>query len=159
MSEQAVEKFDQEHYFDQYIGFLDLDTHPKWQEIWDEQDEDRFKKVIAYFGADVEQGFMFDQCIYRARRTDLTPSQQVEFGMVVRFKERTDKWWVDNMMSIEDVVRHTQNSIRATGMRTGLNEDSPLHEVMMEQATRHAMIVDIKCDMGEENELKNEEVN
>lgn len=145
MSEMAQEKFDQAHDFDQYIGFLDLDTHPKWAEIWEEQDEERFKKVLHYFGADTTQGFGFDQCIYRARRTDLTPSQQVEFGIVVRFKERTDKWWVDNMMSIEDIVRHTQNSIRATGMRQTLNEDSPLHEVMMEQAAKYAVVVDIKC--------------
>lgn len=156
MSELAVEKFDQEHDFDQYIGFLDLDTHPKWLEIWQAQDEARFKKVLHYFGADTEQGFMFDQCIYRARRSDLTPSQQVEFGMVVRFKERTDKWWQNNMMCIEDVVRHTQNSIRATGMREALNEDSSLNDLMIEQAAKFAINVDIKCDMGELNNLTKE---
>lgn len=149
MSEMAVEKFDQVPLFDHFIGFLDLDTHPKWKEIWDSQDEERFKKVLHYFGADVSKGFIFEQCIYRARRSDLIPNKQVEFGMIVRFCERQDDWWRSNMMSIEDVVRHTQNSLRSTGMVMGLNAETPLNDAMMEQATRQLTIADIKVDLGE----------
>lgn len=146
MAESAVEKFDQDHDFDQYIGQLDLDTHPKWNQAWETQDKELFEKIIHYFGADITQGYLFEQVLYRARRTDLTPSQQVEHGLVVRFKERTDAWWVKHMMSIEDIVRHTQNSIRATGMRQCMNEDTPMNDVMMEQAAKMLVVVDIKCN-------------
>lgn len=150
MSDLAVEKFDQQHDFDQYVGQLDLDLHPSWQKAWEEQDVDRFEKILHYFGADCSKGYKFEQVLYRARRTDLNPSQQVERGLIVRFKERTDKWWKDNMMCVEDIVRHTQNSIRATGMRQALNEDSALHEVMMEQASKFVTCVEIKCNMNED---------
>lgn len=145
MSELAKEKFDQDHSFDQFIGQLDLDLHPRWKEAWVNQDKDLLEKILHYFGADVSHGYAFEQVIYRARRTDLYPSQQVERGLIVRFKERTDPWWVKHMMSIEDIVRHTESSIRATGMRLCMNEETPMNDVMMEAASKLVTIVDIKC--------------
>lgn len=147
MSEMAREKFDQPHDFDQYLGQLDMERHPLWEKAWIGQDKKAFETILSDLGADLKYGYEFNVCLYRSRMTN-----KVEYGVRVMFKERTDKWWVTNMMATSDIVRQTHDSIRATGMRQAINEDSPLHEVMMEQASKYAVVVDIKCDMSEEKE-------
>lgn len=148
MSKLRKEKFDQPMEFDQYLGQLDLERHPLWEKAWLGQDQQAFEKILHDFGADLDFGYDFRVCLYRSRM-----SNKVEYGVRVGFTERTDKFWLDNMMGISDIVRKTKSSIRATGMRETLNEDSPLNDVMMEQAQRYAINVDIKCDLGELNDL------
>lgn len=144
MSELAKEKFDQPMEFDQYLGHLDLERHPLWEKAWLGQDQKSFEKVLFQMGADLDYGYEFTVCNYMPRT-----SNRSEYGMRVSFKERQDKWWVNNMMCTSDIVRNTHDSIRATGMRQCLNEDSALNEVMIEQAAKYAVVVDIKCDMSE----------
>jgi hypothetical protein len=144
MSEQAVEKFDQPMEFDQYLGQLDMERHPLWESAWRGQNQDEFETILYDLGADLNYGYDFRVCLHRSRMTS-----KVECGLRVGFRERSDKWWVDNMMDTSDIVRNTHDSIRATGMRMGLNEDSPLNEVMMDQASKFAMVVDIKCNDSE----------
>lgn len=144
MSEMAKERFDQPMEFDQYLGQLDMELHPLWEKAWIGQDKEAFETILHDMGADLSYGYEFNVCLYRARTTN-----KVEYGVRVMFRERTDKWWVDNMMDTSDIVRNTHDSIRATGMREALNEDSPLNEVMMDQAAKYAVMVDIKCDMSE----------
>lgn len=144
MSEMAKERFDQPMEFDQYLGQLDMELHPLWEKAWIGQDKEAFETILRDMGADLSYGYEFNVCLYRARTTN-----KVEYGVRVMFKERQDKWWVDNMMDTSDIVRNTHDSIRATGMREALNEDSPLNEVMMDQAAKYAVMVDIKCDMSE----------
>jgi hypothetical protein len=144
MSEQAVEKFDQPHDFDQYLGQLDMERHPLWEKAWIGQDQVAFEKILHDLGADLAFGYEFNVCLYRSRMTN-----KVEYGVRVSFRERSDKWWTTNMMDTSDIVRNTHDSIRATGMRMGLNEDSPLNEVMMEQAAKFVTLADIKVDMSE----------
>lgn len=139
------EKFDQPMEFDQYLGQLDMERHPLWDKAWKGQDQKAFEKILQDLGADLDYGYEFTVCLYRSRMTN-----KVEYGVRVSFKERTDKWWTDNMMGTSDIVRNTKDSIRATGMRQGLNEDSALNEVMMEQAAKYAVVVDIKVDMSED---------
>jgi hypothetical protein len=147
MSEMAVEKFDQAHDFDQYLGQLDMERHPLWEKAWIGQDKEAFEQILHDLGADLTYGYEFRVCLYRSRMTN-----KVEYGVRVGFRERSDKWWTTNMMATSDIVRNTHNSLRATGMRLAINEDSALHEVMMEQAERYAVVVDIKVDMNEVNE-------
>jgi hypothetical protein len=144
MSELRKEKFDQPMEFDQYLGQLDMEQHPLWKKAWIGQDKEAFDKILHDLGADLDYGYDFRVCLYRSRMTN-----KVEYGVRVGFKERTDKWWTSNMMDASDIVRNTHDSIRATGMRQCLNEDSPLNEVMMEQAAKYAVVVDIKCNMSE----------
>lgn len=142
MSELRKEKFDQVMEFDQYLGHLDLERHPLWTDAWIGQDQNKFEQVLYEMGADTKYGYEFTVCNYMPRT-----SNRSEYGMRVSFKERTDKWWTDNMMCTSDIVRNTHNSLRATGMRQCLNEDSALNEVMMDQAAKYAVVVDIKCDL------------
>lgn len=146
MSEQAKEKFDQPMEFDQYLGQLDMERHPLWDKAWKCQDQKAFEQIMYDLGADLDYGYDFRVCIYRSRMTN-----KVEYGVRVSFKERTDKWWVDNMMCASDIVRNTKDSIRATGMRQGLNADCALNEVMVEQAAKFAIVADIKCNDSEVN--------
>lgn len=148
MSEMAVERFDQPMEFDQYLGQLDMERHPLWEKAWIGQDKQAFETILHDLGADLAYGYEFNVCLYRSRMTN-----KVEYGVRVMFKERQDKWWTSNMMDASDIVRNTHDSIRATGMRQCLNEDSPLNEVMMDQASKYAVVVDIKCsDLKEEIE-------
>ena len=144
MSEMAKEKFDQPMEFDQYLGQLDMERHPLWERAWIGQDKQAFETILSDLGADLKYGYEFNVCLYRSRMTN-----KVEYGVRVMFKERSDKWWVSNMMDASDIVRNTHDSIRATGMRQALNEDSPLNEVMMDQAAKYAVVVDIKCNLSD----------
>lgn len=148
MSELAKEKFDQPMEFDQYLGQLDMEQHPLWDKAWKGQDQKAFEQILHELGADLKHGYDFRVCLYRSRMTN-----KVEYGVRVGFKERTDKWWERNMMAVSDIVRNTKNSLRATGMREAMNEDSSLNEVMMAAAEKFAINVDIKVDMGDMSEL------
>lgn len=148
MNEVRKEKFDQMGEFDQYLGQLDLEKHPLWDKAWLGQDQKAFEQILNDLGADLSYGYDFRVCLYRSRMTN-----KVEYGVRVGFRERTDKGWMDEMMCVSDIVRHTHNSLRATGMRECLNEDNALNDVMLEQAQRFAINVDIKCDLGELNDL------
>lgn len=145
MSKPAKEKFDQPMEFDQYLGQLDMEQHPLWEKAWVGQDQEAFEQVLHDLGADLNYGYHFNVCLYRSRMTN-----KVEYGMRVSFRERTDKVWMDSMMCVSDIVRNTKNSIRATGMRETLNEDTPLNEAMMEQASKLVTLADIKVDMSKE---------
>ena len=147
MSELKKERFDQPMEFDQYLGHIDLEQHPLWEKAWHGQDQEAFEQVLKDLGADISQGYAFSICLHRARTNN-----KVEYGMRVSFRERTDKEWVDTMMATSDIVRNTHNSLRATGMRMGLNEDTPLNEAMMEQAAKLVTIADIKCDMSKDKQ-------
>lgn len=144
MAEMKQEQFDQPMEFDNYLGQLDMELHPLWEKAWIGQDQKAFEQILHDMGADLTQGYDFRVCLHRART-----SNKVEYGVRVGFRERTDKWWVDNMMATSDIVRNTHNSLRATGMRQCLNEDSALNEVMMDQAAKYAVVVDIKCSEKE----------
>lgn len=149
MSELAKEKFDQPMDFDQYLGQLDMEQHPLWEKAWVGQDQQAFETILKDLGADLDFGYDFRVCIYRSR---MFPNK-VEYGVRVGFKERTDKWWQSNMMAVSDIVRNTHNSLRATGMREALNEDSPLNDVMIAAAEKFSLSVEIKVDMGDMSEL------
>jgi hypothetical protein len=148
MAELQKERFDQPGEFDQYLGHLDLEKHPLWEKAWLGQDQKAFEQVLYELGADLGYGYEFSVCNYMPRT-----SNRSEYGMRVSFRERSDKVWVDTMMCVSDIVRHTHNSLRATGMRQCLNEDNALNDVMIEQAQKFAINVDIKCDLGELNDL------
>lgn len=125
------EKFDQVGEFDNFLGQIDMELHPLWNKAWIGQDQQAFEQILHDMGADLNYGYDFRVCLYRART-----SNKVEYGVRVSFKERQDDWWVRNMMDTSDIVRNTKCSIRATGMRESLNQDSPMLEVMVQAAAQ-----------------------
>lgn len=145
MSKLKNERFDQPHDFDNYLGQLDMEKHPLWEKAWLGQDQEAFEQVLNDLGADLNYGYTFNVCLYRSRMT-----KKVEYGMRVSFRERTDKVWMDSMMDVTDILRHTTDSIRATGMREMLNAETPLNDAMMEQAGKLVVLADIPCNLGEE---------
>lgn len=147
MAKLQKEKFDQPMEFDQYLGHMDLEQHPLWGDAWVGQDQEAFETVLHEMGADLRFGYEFTMCLHRSRTNN-----KVEYGMRVAFRERTDTDWMDNMMSTSDIVRNTHNSLRATGMRMGLNEETPLNEAMMEQAAKLVTLADIKVDLSKDKE-------
>lgn len=121
MSKQATERFEQIGTFDQYLTQLDLELHPLWAEAWAKQDRKLLDKVLYDLGVDISYGYTEEVATVRARRADIIPSKQIVTGMLIRFKERTDKAWMDSMMDITDVLRNTTGSIARTGMVLSLN--------------------------------------
>lgn len=144
MSELKKEKFDQPHEFDQYLGQIDMEHHPLWEKAWLGQDQQAFETILNDMGADLRYGYEFRVCLYRARTNN-----KVEYGVRVSFVERTDKWWVSNMMATSDIVRTTKDSIRATGMRESLMEESPMHTAMVAAAERFVVNADIRVNENE----------
>lgn len=142
MREESKNKIGQH---DQYLGQGDLKLHPLWKNEWLSQphseyepflmghpDQDQFEKLLTSMGADLKYGYTSRVVLHRNRTNN-----DVNYGLYIHFKERTDKWWMNNMMAVSDIVRNVsenEGSIRATGMRESLNEDSPLLEVMINAA-------------------------
>lgn len=114
--------------FDQFLGQLDLESHPDWKEAWATQNTKLFEKVLWEMGADLDYGYEFTTCLHRARI-----SQKVEFGMRVTFKERNDDYWIKNYMQVEDIARCDKSSIVRCGMRLSLNEDSCINDLMVDR--------------------------
>lgn len=140
MASLKKEKQNQTPSFDQYLSFIDMEQHPKWKEGWNKQNQKVFESILHDLGVDLALGWEIDICLHRARTNN-----KVDYGPRVRFRERTDKWWMNNMMSTSDLVRNTQGSIRSTGMRLSLNEDCSLYSAMKEMAAKYP------TEMGIEN--------
>lgn len=125
------EKKNQPAEFDQYLGQLDMEHHPLWNEAWVGQDQKKFEQILHDMGADLNYGYDFRICMYRARISNKT-----EYGVRVGFKERTDKKWMSEMMSIEDVARNTvgglSDALARVGMLESMGHTNPLLEIMHE---------------------------
>lgn len=121
MAEQSVERFEQSMLFDQYLGDVDLMRHPQYTEGLYEKDKELHDSILHSMGADLSYGYEFVESTYRTRIC-----KSIRVGVRICFKERTDKWWQQNMMDISDIVRYVsenEGTIKAVGMRESLMED------------------------------------
>lgn len=144
MAEQSKERFDQEMMFDQYLGQLDMEKHPLWGEAWIGQNQEAFEKVMHDMGADLAYGYDFRICLYRPRT-----GKHCEYGVRVGFKERTDRWWRENMMDVTDLTRYVsenEGTIKAVGMIESLLTNSSVHQAMTHAAERMVVNADIVVD-------------
>jgi hypothetical protein len=136
------EKHDKPGEFDQYLGQLDMEQHPLWEEAWIGQDQSKFEQILFEMGADLDYGYDFRVCNYRARTTN-----QTEYGVRVGFKERTDKRWMSEMMAIEDVARNTvgglSNALARVGMLESIGHTNPLLEIMHEGDIMEVGLTDV----------------
>lgn len=156
MAEQSVERFEQPMLFDQYLGDVDLTYHPLWEDGLYEKDRKKFDKILCSLGADLAYGYEFVKGRYRTRF-----SQEQCDGVRICFKERTDKWWQQNMMDISDIVRYVsenEGTIKAVGMRESLMEDSSMHSAMVAAAERFVINAEIVVNDKEDTAELIEEV-
>lgn len=128
--------------FDQYLGQLDLELHPLWEEAWKGQDQSKFETILHDFGVDLKFGYTFQVETYRARRKDLNPYQQVERGMVVRFRERRDKEFA-SYRELTDIIRTNyvegEGSLTAALARVGMIESLGTANPMSEAFEKDSM--------------------
>lgn len=127
MCRLKAEKFDQHPIFDQFLSFVDLEKHPKWNKAWKEQNQEVFEEVLFDLGADVTQGWSISVCLHRPRT-----SNAAEYGPMVRFKERTDKGW-ESYRDVSDIVRDTESSVARYGMKLSLGDGNCLNDLMVEK--------------------------
>lgn len=117
--------------FDQYLGQLDMEQHPLWEEAWIGQNQEKFEQILHSMGADLAYGYDFRVCLHRART-----SNKVEYGVRVGFKERTDKPWMTEMMAVEDIARLNvgglSDAMARVGMLESLGMENPLNVAMRE---------------------------
>lgn len=133
-----VEKVNEYGEFDQYLTQLDLMLHPKWKEFV-KGDDSVFETILHDFGADLKFGFTSEVETVRARRKDLYPYQQVQTGLVVRFRERRDKEW-EPYREITDIIRtnYVEGSgpgaltaaLARVGMLESMGTTNPLNEAI-----------------------------
>lgn len=154
MAEQSVERNEQPMIYDQYLGHTDLARHPKFKDALISGNRRDFEAILVQLGADLKYGYEEEVCLHRPRTSNIPVH-----GVLVRFRERRDDYWVKNMMQTSDIVRMTSEetgSLRATGMRESLGEDNPMFTAMAQSVSAQLVSADIVVNDGEEKQ--NEEV-
>ncbi len=136
--------------FDQYLSFKDLEKLDCWRDILLKNDEDLLEEQLFKHGCDLKYGYQ----IVSQDHTTRTNPRIAHFGPRILFKERTDEDWINNYMAIEDVSRVHPSSTVRTGMRESLNNGVNLNDLIEEQLSTHAKLLDIK---HEEKEKKGKE--
>lgn len=102
--------------YDQYLSFVDVESHPNWAEAWKTQDKARVDKILYMYGCDIKNGWEIEVNTHRTRLT-----QQIEYGPRFSFSQRTDPEWVKNGMSIEDQIMLTTD-IALQGQLKAMNK-------------------------------------
>lgn len=104
--------------FNQYLSFMDTQKHPLWKAYEENWDEKILEKILYDMGADIERnGYEIVMLTHRPRTVD-----RIVHCQYVHFTERTDKFWMDNYMQTEDIVRNHPSEIVRVGMRLAMNE-------------------------------------
>lgn len=111
--------------FDQYLSFVDLEKLDDWHLAWKGQDKQKFEEILYNNGADLEFGWSVVEGLHRPRT-----SNQVDYGPRVTFKERSDKWWVRNMMSVEDIITHVTDEQVRVDLIGMMNQKMSLSEAI-----------------------------
>lgn len=124
--------------FDNYLSYIDLMKHPSWKEYEKEWSEDTLKQMLSDMGADLEYGYQVSICVHRPRTEN-----RIRECERVTFRERRDKYWVDNYMATEDIARTDKSSVVRYGMSLSLNKDSAIHEAMVRDLAKEVKNVDI----------------
>lgn len=145
------EKFDTTLYaeHDSYLSFKDLEKLDQWRDVLVAGDEDKLKEILYKHGADVRYGYQILSCHHR---TATKPFEEYR-GPLIRFKQRTDKYWLDKYTSPEDVARLHPSSFVRHGMRESLNMGVSINDCMEEALSIHAKLLK---NMAEEDKLNKE---
>lgn len=126
--------------FNQYLSFMDTQKHPLWKAYEENWDEKILEKILYDMGADIERnGYEIVMLTHRPRTVD-----RIVHCQYVHFTERTDKFWMDNYMQTEDIVRNHPSEIVRVGMRLAMNESKG----DADRVKARMVSIDIKCKEG-----------
>jgi len=140
MSSNKEQKKSEPFEFTNYLSFLDLERHPGWKEAWFGQDKEMFEKLLFSMGVDLDYGYEIRVTMHRSRICN-----RVEYGPRIDFRERTDDFWMRNMMQTEDVVRHTKSEIARVGMTLAMNNIHNVAEATQAKMMNNVSNVNIAC--------------
>jgi len=127
--------------FNQYLSFMDTMKHPRWSEYEKDWDEQVLKEILYDMGADIEKnGYEIVMLTHRPRTCN-----RVVHCQYVHFTERTDKWWIDNGMQVEDIIRNHPSEIVRVGMLLAMNAERKMNEVQAAKISSQVTNIDIKC--------------
>ena len=132
--------------FNQYLSMIDIaKIHPRFVEYKESNwDEKILEEMLFDLGADIKRnGYEMYMQTHRPR----IGGQTVHCQRFV-FTERTDKWWIDNGMMVEDVIRNHPSEIVRVGMILALNTEKKMDEVTIAKLKEQVTNVDIKVNMG-----------
>lgn len=130
--------------FDQYLSMIDLGVlQPELFKQYiasDFKNEKILEEMLWRGGADIKRnGYEMYMQTHRPRTSD----KPVHCQRFV-FTERNDKWWQDNGMMIEDLIRNHKSEIVRVGMLLALNTEKKMDEVVANKLSSQVTNVDIK---------------
>ncbi len=134
--------------FDQYLSMVDLgmlqpERFKKYIES-DFTDEKILEEMLFHCGADIKRnGYEMYMQTHRPRVSD----KPVHCQRFV-FTERNDKWWQDNGMMVEDLIRNHKSEIVRVGMLLALNTEKKVDEVVAAHLKEQVVNVEIKCNLS-----------
>jgi len=123
--------------FNQYLSMIDLGVlEPVLFEKYIKsgfKDERVLEEMLFRRGADIKgNGYEMIMQLHVPRTDDKIRIYCQRFV----FTERTDKWWIDNGMMTEDVVRNHPSQIVRVGMRLSMNEPRNTEEQIKAKMTK-----------------------
>lgn len=138
------EDFDKTLYLehDNFLSFRDLQQIDDWRDVLLNEDTKRLEEILYTNGADLAYGYSIESCNHRPKTA--SAGNDAQFGPLIRFKTRTDKWWIDNVMEAEDIARVHPSSFVRAGMRESLNMGVNLNDIIEEQLSTHTRLLEMK---------------
>ena len=132
----------------QYLSFLDLELLDDWEEAWKGQNEELFLQILHTNGADLNYGWNLEECLHRPRC-----SNQVEYGYVVRFRERQDKEF-EPYRAVEDIAKTDPSSTVRAGMVNSLNMGTTISDAIEDALSTRAKLIQVKNESKKDKEKK-----
>ena len=132
----------------QYLSFLDLELPDDWEEAWKGQNEELFLEILHTNGADLGYGWNLEECLHRPRC-----SNQVEYGYVVRFREREDKEF-EPYRAVEDIAKTDPSSTVRAGMVNSLNMGTTISDAIEDALSTRAKLIQVKNESKKDKEKK-----
>ena len=144
------EDFDTTLYLEhnQYLSFLDLELLDDWEEAWKGQNEELFLQILHTNGMDLNYGWQLEECLHRPRC-----SNQVEYGYVVRFRERQDKEF-EPYRAVEDIAKTDPSSTVRAGMVNSLNMGTTISDAIEDALSTRAKLIQVKNESKKDKEKK-----
>lgn len=126
--------------FNQFLSFLDLEKLDNWKEAFNGQNEEMFNQILYTHGCDLSYGWAIETCLHRPRTSNM-----IEYGPVIRFKERSDKEF-EPYKAVEDIARDHESSFVRAGMQESLNSGLHLADFIEEELSKHVRYLEMKSE-------------
>ena len=91
---------------------------------------------------------MLEECLHRPRC-----SNQVEYGYVVRFRERQDKEF-EPYRAVEDIAKTDPSSTVRAGMVNSLNMGTTISDAIEDALSTRAKLIQVKNESKKDKEKK-----